>query len=41
MNHLLRKAGLKPKAPAAFPKANKGKAIAYRAIRKARSRVGI
>ena len=41
MNHLLRKAGLKPKAPAAFPKANTGKAVAYRAIRKARSRVGL
>ena len=41
MNHLLRKAGLKPKAPAAFPKANKGKAVAFRAIRKARSRVGL
>jgi hypothetical protein len=41
MNHLLRKAGLRPKAPAAFPKPNTGKAIAYRAIRKARERVGI
>jgi hypothetical protein len=40
MNHLLRKAGLRPKAPAAFPRTNMGKAIAYRAIRKARQQVG-
>jgi hypothetical protein len=41
MNHVLRKAGLNPKAPAAFPNPNTGKAIAYRAIRKARQSVGI
>lgn len=37
MNHLLRKWGMKPAAPAAFPKRNSGKAYAFRAIRKARS----
>jgi hypothetical protein len=36
MNHLLRKWGLNPASPAAFPKKSLGKAYAYRAIRKAR-----
>lgn len=37
MNHLLRKWGMKPASPAAFPKRNAGKANIFRAIRKARS----
>ena len=41
MNHLLRKVGIRPNAPAAFPQTNMGKAMAYRAIRKARGRVGL
>ena len=36
-NHVLRKIGLKPKAPGRFPKQNKAKAIAWRALRKLRS----
>ena len=41
MNHLLRKVGITPKRPSAFPKRNMGKAITYRAIRKARERTGL
>ena len=37
MNRLIRKWGLQPAAPAPFPRANAGKAYAYRAIRKARA----
>lgn len=33
-NHLLRKAGLKPKAPGRWPQQNRAKAYAYRALRK-------
>jgi hypothetical protein len=40
MNHMLRKLGVKPAAPAQFPRANPGKALAYRAIRKAREQLG-
>jgi quercetin dioxygenase-like cupin family protein len=36
MNHLLRRFGIDPKPPATFPQRNMGKALAYRAIRKAR-----
>ena len=36
-NHVLRKIGLKPKAPGRFPMQNKAKAIAWRALRKLRS----
>ncbi|HEX5182567.1 MAG TPA: cupin-like domain-containing protein [Allosphingosinicella sp.] len=36
MNHLLRRLGVDPKPPAPFPRRNMGKALAYRAIRKAR-----
>ena len=36
MNHLLRKWGMSPASPAAFPKKSRGKAYAYRALRKAR-----
>ena len=36
MNHLLRKWGMNPASPAAFPKRSLGKAYAYRALRKAR-----
>jgi hypothetical protein len=36
MNHLLRRWGVDPKPPAPFPHRNIGKALAYRAIRKAR-----
>jgi len=39
MNHLLRRFGLDPRPPAPFPRRNMGKALAYRAIRKAR-RIG-
>jgi hypothetical protein len=41
MNHVLRKWGLNPAAPAAFPHSNAGKAYTYRAIRKARSGLGL
>lgn len=41
MNHLLRKWGMNPAPPAAFPRSNAGKANAYRAIRKARSGLGL
>jgi len=40
MNHLLRKWGLDPASPAPFPRPNRAKAYAYRAIRKARSQLG-
>jgi hypothetical protein len=40
MNHLLRRIGVQPAAPAAFPRRNLGKAYAYRAIRKARQQLG-
>jgi len=40
MNHLLRRFGIDPAPPAQFPKANPGKALAYRAIRKAREQLG-
>jgi mannose-6-phosphate isomerase-like protein (cupin superfamily) len=40
MNHLLRRFGVDPKPPAPFPRRNRGKALAYRAIRKARQRIG-
>ncbi len=36
MNHLLRKAGLKPREPKRFPEQNLAKSIAYRAISKAK-----
>jgi hypothetical protein len=36
MNHLLRRWGMDPRPPAPFPKRNMGKALAFRAIRKAR-----
>jgi hypothetical protein len=36
-NHVLRKVGLRPKAPGRFPTQNKAKAIAWRALRKLRS----
>jgi hypothetical protein len=36
MNHLLRRFGVDPNPPAPFPRRNMGKALAYRAIRKAR-----
>ncbi len=35
LNRLLRKAGFRPAAPARWPASNKGKAYAYRALRKA------
>jgi hypothetical protein len=40
MNHLLRKLGVRPAAPAPFPRRNLGKAYAYRAIRKAKAQLG-
>jgi hypothetical protein len=40
MNHLLRKWGVEPASPAPFPRPNRAKAYAYRAIRKARSQLG-
>ena len=40
LNHMLRRAGLNPAAPAPFPQRNPAKAYAYRAIRKAREAVG-
>jgi hypothetical protein len=40
LNHVLRTAGLKPSAPAPFPRSNAGKAYAFRAIRKAKRVVG-
>jgi len=40
MNRLMRGWGLRPSAPAAFPKRPLGKSYAFRAIRKARSIVG-
>ena len=40
MNHLLRKWGIDPASPAAFPKPNRAKAYAYRAIRRARMGLG-
>lgn len=36
-NHVLRKIGLRPKAPGRFPTQNRAKAIAWRALRKLRS----
>ncbi len=36
MNHMLRKAGLAPREPGRFPKQNRLKSVAYRAISKAR-----
>jgi hypothetical protein len=39
MNHLLRKWGLDPASPAPFPRPNRAKAYAYRAIRRARSQL--
>jgi hypothetical protein len=40
LNHLLRRAGLKPASPAPFPQRNPAKAYAYRAIRKAKTQLG-
>jgi hypothetical protein len=40
MNHLLRKWGMQPASPAPFPRPNRAKAYAYRAIRKARQQLG-
>jgi hypothetical protein len=40
MNHVLRKLGMNPSAPPAFPKKSMGKAYAYRALRKAKSGLG-
>ena len=40
MNHLLRKWGMNPASPAAFPQPNRAKAYAYRAIRRARTALG-
>ncbi len=40
LNHMLRRAGLNPAAPAPFPHRNPAKAYAYRAIRKARTGLG-
>lgn len=40
LNHMLRRAGLNPAAPAPFPQRNPAKAYAYRAIRKARTSLG-
>ncbi|HMJ92463.1 MAG TPA: cupin-like domain-containing protein [Allosphingosinicella sp.] len=40
MNHLLRRIGLDPAAPAAFPQRNPAKSLAYRAIRKAKAQLG-
>jgi hypothetical protein len=37
LNHMLRSAGFNPASPAHFPKRNLGKALAFRAIRRARS----
>ena len=36
MNHLLRRVGIDPRPPAPFPQRNMSKALAYRAIRRAR-----
>jgi hypothetical protein len=36
LNHLLRKVGLRPASPAPFPARNRGKALAWRVIRKLR-----
>ena len=41
MNHLLRRWGLDPAAPAPFPRRNPAKAYAYRAIRRARTGLGL
>jgi len=40
LNHMLRRAGLNPAAPAPFPHRNPAKAYAYRAIRKAKTSLG-
>lgn len=40
LNHMLRRAGLNPAAPAPFPQRNPAKAYAYRAIRKAKTSLG-
>ena len=40
MNHLLRKWGVDPAAPAPFPRRNPAKAYAFRAIRKAKAQLG-
>ena len=40
MNHLLRKWGIEPASPAPFPRPNRAKAYAYRAIRRARMGLG-
>lgn len=40
MNHLLRRAGLKPASPASFPQRNPAKAFAFRTIRRVRQRIG-
>jgi hypothetical protein len=40
MNHVLRKIGLNPASPPAFPKKSMGKAYAYRALRKAKAGLG-
>ena len=40
LNHMLRRAGLNPAAPAPFPRRNPAKAYAYRAIRKAKTSLG-
>ena len=40
MNHLLRQWGLNPASPAPFPRPNRAKAYAYRAIRRARAGLG-
>jgi mannose-6-phosphate isomerase-like protein (cupin superfamily) len=40
MNHMLRRLGLSPRPPAPFPKRNPAKALAWRALRKARQGIG-
>jgi quercetin dioxygenase-like cupin family protein len=40
-NHLLRKTGIKPRAPAPWPSRNRGKSYAYRAIAKAQRILGL
>jgi hypothetical protein len=40
MNHMLRRIGLDPSSPAAFPQRNPGKSLAYRAIRRVRNGLG-
>lgn len=40
MNHMLRRAGIDPAAPAHFPRRNLGKSLAYRALRRVRGQIG-